>query len=250
MNPRSTTRYIRDGIQEALFTLKTNIFMIVAFTLFVIIYMPLAIDNIASADYLGNVASNVKLSFILPIIITYNILFALLISVIIASAIEQEKTNHVLEYLFIYSNYGIGEFLLIKLLSSLFLGLIIAIPYLLLLYFVISIYINISLYVILLIFISILFSTVSYTYIMVMIVLVLNPRYSTTIKFFIIILVYLLISVIARRMQSPESVLTLNVTLSKLVLPSYIVSAFVLVVSIIIYYIMKDKIVELSLRGG
>ncbi|MEB3861601.1 MAG: hypothetical protein GSR84_05190 [Desulfurococcales archaeon] len=242
--------YIRDSIHETIFMLKMNIYTIVFFSIFAIIYMPLAINNIFEADYYANTPNYIKLGIIIPIIITYNILFSLLISIIVASAIEQERAQHILEYLYVYSRYNINGFLAIKLLSSLLMGITITIPYILLVYTVINMHINIRINEVITIFLSILISVVSFTYIMLIIVLVLRPKYTSTVKFSLIILVYLAISLLARKIESPESLAKLNVTLTEIVLPTYIVSAVILIISIIVYHIMKDRIVELSLREG
>ncbi len=241
-------RYVKVGLYETIFTLKANAFTIIAFSIFVIIYMPLAVYNLIHSESLAILPDKARLQVALPIISINNILLSLLISIIVSTSIEQEKTSQILEYLLAYSPYSVGELLLIKLLSSLMLGVLNAIPYAILIYLIINMYINASLSLLLWLTLSIMLSVISFTFIMLLIALMLDVRYASIIRFLAILAVFFSLSFIMRGIQKEQAVLNLSIVTSRITGPLYIMSLIILVVSAILYYMYKDKIIELSMR--
>ncbi len=248
MKTKNISRYIKAGLYEALFTLRTNILAIMGLTAFIIVYMPAIVYNMFHSESLAILSSEAKLQIVLPVISAGNILISLLVSIIISASIDRERVYRVFEYLIVNSIYTIDEFLLIKLLSATILGVIIVIPYATLMYAVINMLVSVSPSLLLWLIPSLIFSTVSFTLLMLLVSLILDIKHASLVRSLIIILIFLAMFNIARISQSHKAIIDLSTMISKIANPLYIVSLIVLIISIVLYYVFRGKIVELSLR--
>lgn len=248
MKTSDVSKYVMIGLREALFVLRTNILVIAGLSAFIFIYTPLTIYNLIHSQSLAMLPNEAKLQIVLPIASINNILVSLLISVMVSTSIERERVYQVLEYLVAYSTHTVGEFLLIKLLSATALGIVIAIPYAVVTSMLINMLVGMGPSILVWLIPSLIFSVVSFTLLMLLISLILELKYANMVRTLAIILIFLTMSYIAKGVQSKQGVLSLSAITLKLVGPLYVVSAVVLVLSIALYSLYRDRIVELSLR--
>ena len=167
--------YAKIGLRETLFTLKTNAVLMTLFIAYVAVYFPFAIYNMTRLEPLATLPNEYKLQMILPMLPFYNFVVALLVSVITPAVIDEERTRHVFEYLMTYSRYTVGEFLLVKMLSGVVVGVLAIVPYTVAVYVIVNMLASISLLLLLWMILLLLFSVASLTLILSLVTLVLEP---------------------------------------------------------------------------
>ncbi len=240
--------YLWAGLQEARFTLRTNAFMIVAFSAFILLYAPLGVYNLLHSEALAMLPEEARLRVALPVITMNSILLSMLLGVIISSTIEQEKVGQVLEYLVAFSPYTVGEYLLIKLVSALVLGVLIIVPYTILVYLVLETSIAAGLGFLLRLLFSIMASAASFTLFFVQLMLMLSPRYTGVLKLLVIMLVFITLSLLMKNAGPGGDALGVSGSLSAISGPLNALSLGVLLVSIVLYLAYGDKIMERAVR--
>ncbi|MEL9908006.1 MAG: hypothetical protein QXP97_01160 [Desulfurococcus sp.] len=238
-------RYAKIGLREAMFTLRTNIFMIAAMSVFVIIYFPVITYNMLNSESLALLPNEAKLEIILPSISINSLLVSLFISIIASAMIEEDRFTRVFEYLMAYSLYTAGGFLLIKMLTAIVIGFVVAVPYAIVAYIILNMVISVSPLLLIWLILSLLISIASLTLLIVLVTLVLEPKHASIMRYAILIVAMMALYNYARQSKQALDISTLA---SKIVGPLYIVSLIGLAAFIILYYIYRDRIVELALR--
>ncbi|MEL9940673.1 MAG: hypothetical protein QW348_07595 [Ignisphaera sp.] len=241
--------YAKMGLREALFTLKTNALSIALIIVLIIILFPLAIYNMLRSESLALLPNEAKLQMVLPIVSINNLVVALLVGVTAAAAIDQERLVRVFEYLVVYSPYTAGEFLFIKMLSAVVVGAVAVVPYVVATYIIINMFTSINLLLPILLILSLLISIASLTLLLSLVSLLLEPKLANLVRTVLLIAVTTVAPVtIYKSNQSIKDIQALSTLASNMAGPLYVVSLIGLIAFIILYYIYRDRIVELALR--
>ncbi len=231
-------RVVGASISDAAFIAKSGKLAISGIAFFVAIYMPLLINNVFRSAAIQHAPPQVIIAVLDPLLFIDNVMTGLLIAVIVTSVVDTEKSEHILEYLFAYSPYDVRTFLLMKALSTTLVALPLVILYMIGVCVVLAQHHVLDPLLVASGFASAVILTIAETLVLLLLTLVLPPRYSAAVRFAFIMAVFIGMAQLLRIISSSR--IRIGVPLAA----SYILAALLLGAAGLIYALYSDRIIE------
>lgn len=249
----SVADLVKLGFREAVFAVRSHGWLLLLPAAVLTLLFPL----LTVVSYLNSeelkalpveVRQQVFLESMLPIIAVNSVLIAVYAGVEVSAMIDEEKASGTIEYFTAYTPYSGGRILFVKLVSAVVIGAILCLIYAAGNTVGIAIIAGVSVdpRIPLALFATGLFATIPVSLLLILSALALEPKYNAVIRFAALMAFFWSYAPITNSLrENPGDAVSM---LSSIVTPIYIALALLLAVAVAIYVVLRDRIVELSLR--
>lgn len=240
-------RLLRASLDDAAFTLRLNIRLFAPMLVFILVYSLASVYNLLHSKQLSTLPVGYRLAIATPIVVMMDFLVALLVAATATAFLDQEKSQRILEYQAAFSPLSIGEYLAVKTISGLMVGVLIAAPYAIGVTWVISTVTSVDLGFALTVAGSTLLGIAAFTLLLTLAAIALEPRQSSLVRMLVIILPMIMIASFTNTVAK-SNVENFASTFTRMTVPLYIASLAALLAAITVFYALRDRLAEAMLR--
>ncbi len=243
MHVRSFLKMVaRMGVHDARFLVLSNKVTFAGTIVFLGLYPPIVLHNMLVNTPISQLPSSVLLKVLEPIILVNSLMCSIFVAIIIASLIDTEKSEHVLEYLFAYMPCSTKVFLTSKAVSAMLLAIPMTLPYFAGAYIALYRFGVTDLTLLLSAYLPAVIMAVSLTLPLLLTTLLLPQKYTAVLRFILIMAVFIGLAQLANLISRGEASLSLSIT------TPCIASILVLVATILVYIKFSDVLIERAIR--
>lgn len=243
MQARSFLKMIaRMGVNDAKFLALSNKVAFAGAVVFLRLYPSIVFYNMLVNIPLSQLPSDVLLRVLEPVILVNSLMCSMLVTMVVISLVDTEKSEHVLEYLFAYMPCSTKVFLLNKAVSTTLLAIPMTLPYYAGAYIVLYRFGVADAVLSLSTYLPAVVMAVSLTLLLLLFMLIMPQKYTAILRFALVMVAFIGLAQLANLISKGEASLSVSIAIP------CIASILMLIATTLIYIKYSDMLIEKAIR--